>query len=118
MRRHASDWYTTRFSVGDDWMTDTEPTTSDATIRFPSLDSLRAAHTELLKDFRADGGTTEMIAKVEDFIRRGRATGALLNTDADRWAAQSQLEEVAKSARIGAAHLRILRWRGRCSGRQ
>src|SRR5574341_1579194 len=92
MRRHASDWYTTRFSVGDDWMTDTEPTTSDATIRFPSLDSLRAAHTELLKDFRADGGTTEMIAKVEDFIRRGRATGALLNTDADRWAAQSQLD--------------------------
>ena len=73
-------------------MTDTETTASDDTVRFPSLDSLRAAHTELLKDFRVDGGTTKMTAKVEAFIRRGRATGALLDADADRWAAQSQLD--------------------------
>jgi WD40 repeat protein len=64
----------------------------DDGIRFPSLDSLRAAHTELLKEFRATGSTPEMIAKVIAFIKRGSATGALLDSDSDRWAAQSQLD--------------------------
>jgi WD40 repeat protein len=73
-------------------MINTDPTSSDDLIRFPSLESLRAAHTELLKYFRADGNKSEVIAEVETFIRRGRCTGALLDTEADRWAAQSQLD--------------------------
>ena len=73
-------------------MTIPEPTLSDDVIRFPSLDSLRAAHRKLLKDFRANSGTPEVIAKVEQFIRRGKATGVLLDVDADRWAAQSELD--------------------------
>jgi WD40 repeat protein len=73
-------------------MMNTESSISDNTIRFPSLESLRAAHTELLKRFRLDGSGSEMITEVETFIRRGKATGALLDMDADRWTAQSQLD--------------------------
>jgi len=73
-------------------MTAIEPLTSDDEIRFPSLASLRSAHTELLREFRANGGTADIFSKIEIFIRRGRATGALLDTDADRWEAQSQLD--------------------------
>jgi WD40 repeat protein len=73
-------------------MTVSELNMQDDALRFPSLDSLRAAHNELLKTFRASGRTPEMIAEVERFIQRGKATGALLDADADRWAAQSQLD--------------------------
>ena len=73
-------------------MTATAPSPSDDAIRFPSLESLRAAHTELLKEFRVGAGTPEMISKVEAFILRGRATGALLDAVSDRWSAQSQLD--------------------------
>lgn len=57
----------------------------DDAIRFPSMDSLRAAHTELLKRFRTEGRPSEMIMKIEQFIQRGKATGTLLDEDADRW---------------------------------
>jgi WD40 repeat protein len=65
---------------------------SDDAVRYPSLESLRAAHTELLKAFRKEGNTAEIIANIELFIRRGRATGALLDADADRWTAQTELD--------------------------
>jgi WD40 repeat protein len=68
------------------------PILSDDAVRFPSLESMRAAHTELLKAFRAEGLTDEMIVRIEGFIRRGRSTGALLDVDAERWSAQSQLD--------------------------
>ncbi|MBW4548330.1 MAG: WD40 repeat domain-containing protein [Symplocastrum torsivum CPER-KK1] len=67
-------------------------TTDDATNRFPSLASLRAAHSELLKRHRETGSTPELLAEMEEFIYRGRATGALLDTDEDRWASQSLLD--------------------------
>jgi uncharacterized delta-60 repeat protein len=78
-------------------MTNSTHNTSDDTVRFPSAESLRAAHSELLKRFRAqreksDMIAPEMIAEVEAFIRRGKATGALLDTDTERWATQSQLD--------------------------
>jgi WD40 repeat protein len=73
-------------------MTNIEFTSSEATFRFPSLASLRAAHSDLLKRFRASGTTSEMIAEMETFIRRGKATGALIDNDSDRWAAQSELD--------------------------
>jgi WD40 repeat protein/energy-coupling factor transporter ATP-binding protein EcfA2 len=59
---------------------------------FPSLASLRAAHSELLKRHRESGSTPELLAEIEKFIYRGRATGALLDTDEDRWASQSLLD--------------------------
>jgi sugar lactone lactonase YvrE/energy-coupling factor transporter ATP-binding protein EcfA2 len=67
-------------------------TTDDATNRFPSLASLRAAHSELLKRHRESGSTTELLTEIEEFIYRGRATGALLDSDEDRWASQSLLD--------------------------
>jgi WD40 repeat protein len=59
---------------------------------FPSLESLRAAHSELLQRFQAQGAMPDLIAAIEAFLRRGTATGVLLDSDADRWAAQSRLD--------------------------
>ena len=73
-------------------MININPSAADDTVRFPSLESMRIVHTDLLKRFRTDGASAELIAEVEAFIRRGTATGALLDSDADRWAAQSQLD--------------------------
>ena len=60
--------------------------------RFPSLASLRVAHGELLKRHRERGSEPEMMAEINQLIRRGRATGALLDREDDRWAAQSLLD--------------------------
>lgn len=59
---------------------------------FPSLASLRTAHGELLEIRRGQGDTPEVLAQIDTFIQRGQATGALLDTDQDRWAAQSLLD--------------------------
>jgi WD40 repeat protein len=61
-------------------------------LRFPSLASMRAAHTDLLKREHAQSRTPEMTAEIETFIRRGMATGVLLDAEADRTTAQSQLD--------------------------
>jgi energy-coupling factor transporter ATP-binding protein EcfA2 len=60
--------------------------------KYPSLASLRAAHSELLKRHREHSSTQELLVEVEEFICRGRATGVLLDTDEDRWACQSLLD--------------------------
>ena len=65
---------------------------NDVAIRFPSLASLRAAHSELLKRHRGIGDAPEFLAEVEDFIRQGQTTGALLDVDEDRWDSQSLLD--------------------------
>jgi len=70
----------------------TDGATNDVAERFPSLASLRAAHAELLKRHRESGDTPELLAEIEDFIRRGQATGALLDAEDDRWAGQSLLD--------------------------
>jgi energy-coupling factor transporter ATP-binding protein EcfA2 len=64
----------------------------DSALRFPSLDSLRAAHAELLKRQREAGSTPELQDEVEDLVRRGQATGALLDVGDERWAAQGVLD--------------------------
>lgn len=58
------------------------------------MDGLRAAHHALLKLRRgaADVGDTEFMGLVLDFLRKARATGALLDHDDDRWAAQSLID--------------------------
>lgn len=60
--------------------------------RFPSLASLRAAHSELLKLHRERGNEPEIVAEIEQLIHKGQATGALLDSEDDRWAAQSLLD--------------------------
>jgi len=77
-------------------MSETFPAqTAGDTVRFPALESMRLAHGDLLKErgsslSRKD--TAEAIARVEDFILRGRAAGALLDEDNQRRAAQSMLD--------------------------
>jgi hypothetical protein len=60
--------------------------------RFPSLPALRTAHAELLQRRRLSEDTPESPAAVRAFIRQGRATGAILDDEAERLAAQSLLD--------------------------
>ncbi|MDX2228423.1 MAG: hypothetical protein NW220_02205 [Leptolyngbyaceae cyanobacterium bins.349] len=60
--------------------------------RFPSLASLRAAHSDLLKRHREQGNQPEVMAEIHQLIQKGQATGALLDSEDDRWAAQSLLD--------------------------
>src|SRR5262245_22531089 len=59
---------------------------------FHSLAALRAAHSNLLRREHEATDTSEFLAQVAEFIQRGQATGALLNEDAERRAAQSLLD--------------------------
>ncbi len=71
-----------------------EPVTRRATdmALFPSLASIRAVHRELLKQHREGGNAAAVLTALDDFIGRTRASGALLDQDADRQAAQSLLD--------------------------
>jgi len=69
----------------------TGQTIGASTARFASLASLRAEHTRLLKRNREEAGP-DLLDEAEAFLRRGQATGALLDYDEDRWAAQSFLD--------------------------
>jgi energy-coupling factor transporter ATP-binding protein EcfA2 len=59
---------------------------------FPTLRELRASHSELLKRLRDSGDVREFAPEVEAFIRRGRASGARLDVEHDRWDAQRSLD--------------------------
>jgi hypothetical protein len=63
----------------------------DGVILYPSATALRAAHSELLRRRRETDSTPDFLAAVDEFIRQGRATGALLDDDDVRWASQSLL---------------------------
>ncbi|GAB4369684.1 MAG: hypothetical protein Kow00121_09790 [Elainellaceae cyanobacterium] len=70
-------------------------TVVDSTVgddRFPSLSSLRVAHSELLKLHREQGSQPEVLSQIEQFMLKGRSTGAVLDNEDDRWAAQSILD--------------------------
>ena len=60
--------------------------------RFPSLASLRAAHTELLRRHREQGSEPTVLAEIEQLMQRGHATGAILDNEDDRWTAQGLLD--------------------------
>ena len=59
---------------------------------FPSLAALQAAHRELLKRHRENGSAPALLAAIDTFIARGRATGVLLDNEDDRATAQSLLD--------------------------
>jgi hypothetical protein len=71
------------------------PNPEITTITFPSLTALRVAHNDLLKQHRRvqDEELSEQLrGETEAFIHQGKATGALLDSEDDRWAAQSLLD--------------------------
>ncbi len=71
----------------------TPPSSSLApTVPFPSLTALRTAHNALLDAHRSQAESATFWQEVETFTARGRITGALLDNEEDRWAAQSLLD--------------------------
>ncbi len=66
-----------------------EPT---VTIRYPSLGVLRVSHADLLRRRRAEGETPALWEEAARFIADGRASGAVLDNDAERETAQSLLD--------------------------
>ena len=61
-------------------------------VRYQSLASMRAVHTQLIEGRRETGETADFLEQVRDFIDSGRQTGALLDSSKDRQAAQSMLD--------------------------
>lgn len=59
---------------------------------FTSFVALRAAHTQLLKQYRNCSNRQELISQVKEFIQQGRVTGSLLSDEEDRCDAQSYLD--------------------------
>jgi len=59
---------------------------------YPSFDSLRKAHNDLLKQSRETKDTLDMADTITDFILRGKKSGALLDTEDERQSAQSLLD--------------------------
>lgn len=69
------------------------PVTTDQTaIPYQAFAELRAEHNALLKRHRESGNMPEFLAEVGTFIRRGQATGVLLDAEDERWASQSLLD--------------------------
>lgn len=59
---------------------------------FPSLAALRVLHNQLLRRYREQGNTPEILDEIAALIRRGKKLGALLDSEDDRWAAQGLLD--------------------------
>jgi WD40 repeat protein/energy-coupling factor transporter ATP-binding protein EcfA2 len=69
---------------------------------YAHLAELRAAHAALLERMRSGQDRAGLIAAGHDFLRRARATGALLDDDDSRWIAQGLLDYwVATLYRLG-----------------
>lgn len=59
---------------------------------FSSVAALRSAHAQLITQRRADGDTIEILQQITQFVSIGSATGALIDSDSERWAIQSLLD--------------------------
>jgi hypothetical protein len=59
---------------------------------YTSLAALREVHSKLLKNYRKNSQSLELLEEIKDFIEQGRATGTILKNDDDRWDAQSRLD--------------------------
>ena len=73
-------------------MTETNTASPQLVERFPSLAAMSAAHRVLLKRHRDKGDSAEITTGIESFIHKGRATGALLDDEDNRWVAQGLLD--------------------------
>lgn len=74
------------------------PSSSAADMPFPSLVALRAAHKVLLDQHRTQAEAEAFWREVDLFLRRGSATGMLLDNEDDRWAVQGLLDYWAATA--------------------
>src|SRR5262245_21030929 len=72
-------------------MSDETALGTDEATTFPSLAALKAAHAELAQRRRAGAETAALLDDIAAFLRRGQATGALLDDEDERAAAQSLL---------------------------
>lgn len=59
---------------------------------FQSLTRMREAHTELIRNHRESGSSAKLIEAAIEFVRRARATGTIIDQDADRCTAQGLLD--------------------------
>ncbi len=59
---------------------------------FPSLAALRASHSKLLDAHHTQAASDAFWQEVAHFLRRGSRSGALMDREEDRWAAQSLLD--------------------------
>jgi cell division protein FtsL len=62
---------------------------------FSTFEDLQAEHTQLLRDYHSTGGTAELKSQAVLFINRGRRTGAVLDDEDQRQAAQQILDHWA-----------------------
>ena len=62
-----------------------QPLGNDEQSRFPSLASLKAVNNVMLKRRRLEENGVQFLNEVTALIKKGQATGAVLNVDADRW---------------------------------
>lgn len=72
--------------------TETSPNIQTDDSRFPTLSSLRLAHSELLKRYRERENEPEILTEVRHFLLKGQATGVVLDSEDDRWVAQGILD--------------------------
>jgi Novel STAND NTPase 1 len=70
---------------------DSDMIIADSVGSYPSLVALRDAHGALLDQRRAGGDSAALLMAAEAFVQRGMLTGALLDGNEDRRAAQSLL---------------------------
>lgn len=68
------------------------PQSEDDILRFPSFSALRLAHGDLLKQYREAVDKDPLAPTIQAFVAQGRETGALIDQDDDRLAAQSLLD--------------------------
>src|SRR6185436_16601136 len=68
-------------------------TLSDAeNIRYNSITTLKAAHTQLLKNYKDNENAEAQLDEVEKFVRAASGTGALLDSDNDRYGVQGLID--------------------------
>jgi tetratricopeptide (TPR) repeat protein len=72
--------------------TSTQPGAADVGTLFPSIAALRDEHSALLRKTRNTDGVLEAGVEIKRFIERGRATGAIIDRDPDRWDVQGLLD--------------------------
>lgn len=60
--------------------------------RFPSLTALRVAHNRLFRRYHEQRSAPDVLQEIAVLIRKGKATGALLDNEDDRWAGQGLLD--------------------------
>src|SRR5262245_22072805 len=77
-------------------------TTTATAEPFPSMDVLRKEHREFLRRHRDVTSSPDVVGEIERFLRRGQATGTVLDGERDRRDAQSILDYWATTlARTG-----------------